>query len=327
MISVEDIHRLPVALLNRIIQSDINMAREAYGDTAEVHAHEFPCVAHMRQSRRGEECECFMLGAARNKQPVLMFQGPNGSDIPGMKRGDEVTVGRVYTSLSNMGTRARGDSSANGWMMEVQNAQVLDLRVVRPVENGPGLAGVTLRRLEWFADVCSWIEEEAEANPGNAALTALRSTINRGVVRAPKVLDEGLTDKAIRGLLLLRGISALAKPHPDKRMRGRTKLKPRQVKRTSRKSKSGTRLAVGTAIDANAQPIAYENSVRVDHNTRLISVLCRTGGPRRLKAWIPLNLLVDWKKIDILCSCASDVFNISRSHQLGPRGHLRGPPS
>lgn len=291
---------------------DGQIAAETYGNSAVAQPHEFPCLGHGVQARKGTSCLVLILGVARNKQANLVLDGPNGSDLPNGKLGEAMSIGHVYTALSSASTRIVGNSNANGWMIRVHNCIEMEVRMIRPVENGPGVAGTSRRRLRWLVDLRDDIMSTAKANDENIALSNLASTLERAAeadvdTTRPPEFD----DKEYAGLLIWRGLQQLAVPNKDKDVRQRTKSFPRQLKRTQRKRES--RLPVGTSMSKKVKIISYANAVKCDSATGDISVLALADSGRRLKVWVPWSTVCAEYRELLLTSCMRDVLAIITS--------------
>jgi len=297
--------RVPDRYIEKWLKDDKTCALSLYGASPLAKPHQLPCIATAAQVRKGTRCIVIVLGASRNKQPTLVIDGPDGSDLPNGKSGDDFSVGRVYTATSSAATRASGDSNKNGWMMKVQNSIEMELQLTRPVDNGAGLAGVTSERLNWFAEFCESVRVAALECPWNEALRALESArVNALAAVAHCDIPLEFWD-AEDGYRLWKGFSSLARPNKDKKVRARTANFPRQVKKSQRAREK--RLAVGTTISPSVKMSGYEGAVKIDGANGCVSVMARADTGRRMKTWVPLTLVCEQYREQLLTSCIRDV--------------------
>lgn len=299
---------IPKRLIERWRESDRQCARDIYGSGPVTQRHEFPCLAVAKQARRKTECLMLVLGVSRNQQAVMVVDGPSGSELPNGRRGQELTIGRVYTAVSSATTRVHGDSNANGWNMTVMNNTEMELRVLRPVENGPGMAGISAARLRWLNDWWKDVNTEATRRPDNIALRALAHThadAQAAIEAISPPPELAADDDATAGFRIARRLMELARPNPDKKVRQRTSEWSRQLKKTRRPRTK--RRAVGTTLPTNITNMTYDNSVRVDRGTGNVSVLCRASCGRRIGTWVPLVVVCERYRRDVLLSCVHDV--------------------
>lgn len=301
--------RLPDPFLQDLIELDKEEARRIYGTSALAKKHEFPCLGVIRQTRKQTSYVMLVLGAVRNCQGVIILDGPSGSDLPNGKRGEQPTIGRVFTATSSAATRVVGNSNKNGWEIKVQNCIEMELRVTRPVENGQGLAGVTMRRLLWMLRLWQRIAQEAARNEGNLAFAALVERLAEArrageAVEVPDWVDGEDEEGAYR---LWAGFQSLAFPNRDKDVRIRGATASRQLKRSSRPRKK--RLPVGTSVPDNTRMVAYEGCVRVDPTSGHVSVLSRAAASRKLKTWVPLRVVCEKFRTELLTACMRDILD------------------
>lgn len=301
--------RLPDPFLDELIALDEEVAKRIYGDGALAKKHEFPCLGIMRQTRKQTNYVMLVLGAVRNCQGVIILDGPSGSDLPNGKRGEQPTIGRVFTATSSAATRVVGNSNKNGWEIKVQNCIEMELRVTRPVENGQGLAGVTMRRLLWMFSLWQRIAQEAAKYEGNLAFASLMTRLGEArdfgaKVQVPEWVVGEDEEAAYR---LWAGFQSLAFPNKDKEVRIRGSTASRQLKRSSRPRK--TRLPVGTSVPEDTRMVAYEGCVRVDPLSGHVSVLSRAAAGRKLKTWVPLRIVCEKFKTELLTSCMRDILD------------------
>lgn len=298
--------RLPAKTLNQIIQGDKDWAAAAYGpESALAKPHQFPCIAVATQKRRGTRCVVVVLGGIRNRQPTLVIDGPDGSDLPESSRGDDFSIGKVYTALSSASTRACGDSNSNGWMMHVENSSQTELRVIRPVENGCGIEGLTCSRLKWLGEMWEIVLAAAALNKTNKALQRLVEAHDDALSIFGSAPVPPEFSSVSREYAIWKGLVCKSAPNLDSKVRTRTRVHARQLKKTKRPREQ--RRAVGTSLPQDVRMIGYEGMVSINRSTNCLSVLSRADKGRRIKAWVPLTIVCERYRETILSSCIHDV--------------------
>lgn len=223
----------------------------------------------------------------------VVLRGPGGEDVPDYVRHIGTSVGTIHKTLSSCCTRLGGLSSASGWLMHRvrgrdpstgQQRETL-LRLARPAESGPGVAGYSPARLRMFYDFWQELVALTDADDCPPCVRALVDQCPEPV-GAPRECSLPVSMAVERAAFsLIKSIRQVATRTPDALMRHRARVSSRQERNSERRRKRG-RHARGTRPAPDAIAASFFDEISV-HLSGSILWHCKTHGGHGIETWIP----------------------------------------